>query len=240
MKLRNVLKHQAQARSADVCVEHRVALSATDGGTRSVATLSNSVANVDRLNGVLERCRDRMTAALAAMATARPFVRWALTALVNIAPSVSLEPADAKVFHMPLSRKDEELLAVAREAMDRITPYAKEFLAAGLPPKVLSDLPAQIADFAAARLDWSDARREYTITTDNIDKELAAGDAAIRVAQTILNDSPTAPTDAVKKLRMAKRIGPSKTKAATPHTPAATTPAQPSTPTPTQAAAKTA
>jgi len=229
MKLRSILRHKAQARSNDVCTEHHASLGATDGGTKSAATLNNSVANVNRLFGVLQRCRDRMTAAIAAMRTARPFVRWGLKALVSIAPSVSIEPDDMKVFHMPVNRRDDTLIAGAREAMDRIAPYAKEFLAAGLPPKVLSDLPTQIADFAAARLAWSDAVREYTITNDAVATELDAGDDAIRTAVTILDDSPTAPTDAVKKLRMAKRIGPSKTKKDSPDTPAVTTPAGPTT-----------
>jgi len=225
MKLRSILRHKAQERANDVCAGLHATLGASDGGTKSAATLNNSVINVNRLFGVLQRCRDRMTAALAAMRTARPVVRWGLKALVSIAPSVSIEPDDMKVFHMPLTRKDDALIAGAGEAMDRIGPYAKEFLAAGLPPKVLSDLPRQIADFAAARLAWSDAVREYTITTGAIDTELAAGNNAIRTAITILDDSPAAPTDAVKKLRMAKRIGPSKTKTDSPDTPAVTTPA---------------
>jgi hypothetical protein len=159
-----------------------------------------------------------VTAALAGIRTARTNVRWGLTALVRIAPSVTLEPEVAKVFHMPRGRTDEELLAVARDAMDKIAPFANEFLAAGLPPKVLTDLPKQIADFAAARLAKSNASREYTITTDHIDKELDAGDEAIRIAATILDSSPSAPTDAVKKLRSAKRIGPSTAKSETPAT----------------------
>jgi hypothetical protein len=234
MKLRSVLRSKAQARSNDVCTEHQATLGATEGGARSATTLGNSVANVNRLFGVLQRCRDRMTAAFAVMRAARTTVRWGFKALVSLAPSVSIEPADAKVFHMPATRRDDALIAAAREAMDRITPYAKEFLAAGLPPKVLSDLPKQIADFAAARLDWSNAVREYTLTNDEIDKELNAGDQAIRTAETILSDSPT-PTDAVKKLRMAKRIGPSKAaKQEAPAAPASTSTA----PTPAQEATK--
>src|SRR5262245_7085196 len=133
MKKRNVLRQQAQARSNDVCVELQTTLGASDGGTKSVSTLSTSVSTVDRLNGVLQRCRDKMTAAIAVMRTARPTIRWGLKALVNLAPSVSIQPDDAKVFHLPQSHQDEELLAVARDAMDKVASYASSFLAAGLP-----------------------------------------------------------------------------------------------------------
>ena len=233
VRKRSSLRHQAQARAHDVCTEHHDVLGATDGGTRSVEALGNSVSIVDRLFGALQRCRDKVTAALAVIRTARTNVLWGVKALVRIAPSVTLEPEVAKVFHMPKGRTDEELLAVARDAMDKIAPFAKEFLAAGLPPKVLTDLPKQIADLAAARLAKSNASREYAITTANIDKELNAGDQAIRVAATILDDSPAAPTDAVRKLRSAKRVGPS---TARPVTPASATTGTTGTTDPTQTA----
>jgi hypothetical protein len=124
---------------------------------------------------------------------------------------------------MPQGRSIEELLAVARDAMDKVAPFTKEFLAAGLPPAVLTDLPRQIADLSAARLAKSDASREYTLTSGIIDEGLDAGDEAIRIALTILDNSPAKPTDAVKDLRMAKRIGPSTAKAVTPETPASAT-----------------
>ncbi len=185
--------------------------------------LTGSVTTVARSFGLLQRCRDKMTAALAVIRTARINVLWGLNALVNIAPSVTLEPGVAKVFHMPQGRSIEELLAVARDAMDKVAPFTKEFLAAGLPPVVLTDLPTQIADLSAARLAKSNASREYTLTSGNIDEGLDAGDEAIRIALTILDNSPAKPTDAVKELRMAKRIGPSTAKTETPKTPAPAT-----------------
>ena len=223
MRKRCVLRHQAQTRSHDVCAKHQDTLRATDGGAKNSEMLGEAVTTVARSFGILQRCRDKVTAALAVIRTARPNVLWGLKALVNIAPSVALEPGVAKVFHMPQGRSAEELLAVARDAMDKVAPFTKEFLAAGLPPAVLTDLPKQIADLSAARLAKSEASREFTLTSGIIDERLDAGGEAIRIALTILDNSPARPTDAVKDLRMAKRIGPSTAKAVTPETPASAT-----------------
>jgi hypothetical protein len=209
MRKRSKLRHQAQTRANDVCVEQAAVFNATLGGQNTVAKLSGAVSTVQRLDADLERYRDDRVAAASDCKAGRVTVLGGLTALVNIAPFVTLDPSAAKVLHLPLTTGDDNLLAVAREALEKVTPNAQAFIDQGLPANVLTDLPKQIAALAAARLALAKARRDYTMTTDAIRAALAEGDDAIRIAHTILRNTPSAPKAAIEQLRIAKRIGPS-------------------------------
>ena len=230
MRIRFKLRHQAQARANDVCVGQAAVFDATSGGQKTAAKLSGAVTDVQRLNMDLEGYRDDRTAAAKDCRTGRATVRGGLTALVNIAPFVTLDPSAATVLHLPLTNSDEDLLSVAREALDKVTPNAQAFIDQGLPANVLTDLPKQVAAFAAARLALAKARRDYTVTLDAIREALAEGDDAIRIAHTILRTTPSAPPDAIKQLRIAKRIGPSTANTADQGAASAPTPGAPTAP----------
>jgi hypothetical protein len=229
MNKRNQLRHRAQARSNDVCAEQQAVFDATPGGSKTVQKLAGSVARYQTLSADLERHLDVRTAATKDCRTGRRDVRKGLNALVTIAPFAALDQSDAKEIRLPRTKTDDELVSVTREVLEKVAPHAQAFIDQGLPGNVLTDLPTALEAFAKARLAAARARRDYTTTSGAMTKTLNDGDEAIRVADTILRHAPSAPADAVQKLRIAKRVGPRTTAHPPAETPAASTPTAPTT-----------
>jgi len=234
MRKRYRFKLAAHTESLDVCTKHREVFDSSNGGKNIYTGLSNSVTDSRRHSSELERWLDERTAASDDARVARQALSGSIDALLAIAPSVSLDESAAKVLHTPRGESDEELLSVGREAADKLTPHIAEFAEAGLPGNVLTDLPKQIDALEGARARGQRARREYTLAGDALNESLKAGDRCVRTALVILRNTPTAPKDAEKDLRIAKRIGPrpkdDAAEASAPTTPSS--PAAPSSATP--------
>src|SRR5258708_1106795 len=214
MKIDQKLKHQAHERSRDVCAEYRGTLDATEGGATATATIGDTVTVVGSLFKEQEHCLDDAAAAGKAVRTLRSALRAVLQVIVNLARFTDLEESSANVMHLPKFMTDQRLLAIGGEILDKVTQNAKAFLAKGLSPTVLDDLPRQIQGLAAAKLAFADARRRYTVAGDAIGKAQRKADKATKVVDTILLHTPPVDPAAVRKFRIAKRIGPATAKAA--------------------------
>ena len=167
---------------------------------------------VERGFAAQQRSLDDRRAAVDACHTGRHDIRESLKAVVKVSAFVKLDEGSAKVMRLPRFSSDELLLADARAILDKVTPYADAFLAEGLPANVLTDLPAQIAGFAAAKLAQPQARQQFTVASKAIATALDAGDEAIEVLETILVNSPNVDPGVLTKLRLAKRVGPAHAK----------------------------
>ena len=121
---------------------------------------------------------------------------------------MNLDAAMMGAMRFPGGATDDELLAYARGLLDRVSPHADAFAAAGLPPDLLKHLGEQIAALTAARDVYALARQRFTAASESILETLDQAEQSVDVLETIARSTPGAPPEVLTKLRIARRIGP--------------------------------
>jgi len=214
-------RHEAQKRALNVATENRAPIEASQGGTKALADLTAQVTDVDSLSAEQSSWLNEMRKAFKRCAELRHTLHGVLKAVVQLSTSVVLEKDTAELMKLPRRANDGQFLDDARAIRNGVVANRQPFLDAGLPPHVLVDLPAQIDAFAAAKEKARSAREHIGLIVQDIVQRLGDGDKAIDVIEAILATSADADPNAVKHLRLAKRVGPSQTKPAAPEAPAA-------------------
>jgi hypothetical protein len=208
MRKRISRRHEAQVRVQNVCAEHSAFFDATPAGAKTRAILGTHVEEVTRLLALQERSHEDRRAATAQVRAARRALRADIMAVVTIGRGVNLDAAMMGAMRFPGGATDDELLAYGRGLLDRVSPHADAFVAAGLPPDLLTHLAGEVAAFDAARDAQAAARQRFTAATESIRETLDEADQPVDVLETIARTTPGAPSEVLTKLRIARRIGP--------------------------------
>jgi hypothetical protein len=208
MRKRISRRHEAQVRVQNVSVEHSAFFDATPGGGNTRAILATHVDEVIRLLALQERSNEDRRAAAAQCRASRQTLRADIKAVVTVGRGVNVAAAMMGAMRLPGGAIDDELLAYARGLLDRVTPHADAFVAAGLPPDLLKHLGDEIAAFSAARDAQAAARQRFTAASESIRETLDAADQAVDVLETIARRTPGTPSEVLTKLLIARRVGP--------------------------------
>ena len=172
------------------------------------------------------RCLESKREAREARAEAKAALFGGLKHVVRISAFVQLDEGTAEVMQLPRRANTRTLIDDGKAILDKVTPYTKAFIEAGLPEHVLVDLPKQIEALATARRGVRSARQQFTAAAKSMQIGLQSGDDAFEVLETILIASPNPDPKAIERLRLAKQIGPKRVKehapTADPATPNAT------------------
>ena len=211
MRKRISRRHEAYGRAKRVCTEHSALLDTTAGGQKLRISLEGHVGKVDRLLALQEESIMERRAATAMVRSGRLAIRHALKAVVMVGRLVT--PADGTVMstmRLPGPVSDNDLMAQASGILDRVTPYADDFIAAGLPPDLLEKLAAAIDALASARSAQSTARRNFTAATESIRDIQHDARRTIDAIEAIAINMPKtrSSSDMLTMLRVARRVGP--------------------------------
>jgi hypothetical protein len=214
MDKHNTRRHHAQQSALNVALENRAPIEASQGGTRAIADLTTEVADVDRLSAEQGDWLNEMRKAFKLCRQLRLTLYGMLKAVVKISASVVLEKDTAELMKLPRIANDSKFIDDARVIRNVLAKFRQPFLDAGLAARVFDDLPKQIDDLVAAKDKTQTARGHIGVIVQNIVERLNDGDKAIDVIEAILATSAEADPNAVKRLRSARRVGPSQAKAA--------------------------
>jgi hypothetical protein len=201
-------KHRAHIRTRGVCAEHPAVFTANEGGKTTLGTLGTNVEAVDGQLADRKRYLGEARAASAQLRLYRRILYVAMRAIVKVARSVGLSDPTLLGIPYPSRTGDENLLASARGLVDRVTPHADAFVAAGLPSDLLANLAIQIQAFAAAKSALATARQQFTAVATVIREKQEASDKAVDVLEAIAETGPGSSAEILTKFRIARRIGP--------------------------------
>src|SRR5436190_12151918 len=137
MRKRISRRHEAQVRVQNVGVEHSAFFDATPGGGNTRAILGTHVDEVTRLLALQERSNEDRRAASAQCRASRRTLRADIKAVVTVGRGVNVAATMMGAMRFPGGATDDELLAYAQGLLDRVSPHADAFVAAGLPPDLL-------------------------------------------------------------------------------------------------------
>ena len=218
-------RHDAHVRANGVCTEHSALFDATPGGQKTRAALGTQVGDVERLLTLQKRSvQDRRTATERCRLSRRT-LRAAAKAVVKIGKIANLDDAMVAALQLPDRGSDDDLLAESRALLDLISSHADALVAEGLPPDVLQHLTDAVQAFAAARDAQSGSRERFSGASEAIREMLDKADKTVDALEEIVVHTPGGQPEVLKKLRMARRIGPRMTEPAP--TPAPTPPPPP-------------
>jgi hypothetical protein len=227
-------RHDAHARTNVVCTEHSALFDATPGGQKTRAALGTCVGDVDRLLALQKRSvQDRRTATERCRLSRRT-LRAAAKAVVKIGKLANLDDAMVATLQVPDRGSDDDLLADSRAFLDRVSSHADALVAEGLPPDLLQHLADAVQAFAAARDTQAACRERFTAASEAIRETQDRADTTVDALEEIVVHTPGGQPEVLKKLRMARRVGPRVAEPAPTPTPVPT-PAPLSTPTDTTA-----
>ena len=201
-------RHDAHTRASSVCAEHADIFDAAPGGKKVRTTLANNVASVTRLLRAQEATVNDRREATERSRQARERLREAAKAVVSIGKFVHLDLALMDTMQLPGPITDDEMIAYAGALYDRVAPHADAFVAEGLPPDLLKNLADAIQSLETAREQQALARQRFAGTSESIRDVQDKSDSTITALEAIALNTPAAKPEVLKKLRMAKRVGP--------------------------------
>ena len=201
-------RHDAQVRVTGVCTEHSAVFDATPGGQKARTALATSVANVDRLLALQERSIEDRRAATEQVRSGRRTLRDAAKAVVKIGRLVTLDQPTMATMQLLGHASDDQLLAYMRGLSDRVGAHADAFVAEGLPPDLLARLDDETQRFVAAKEGLAAARQTFTVATDSIRQAQDNAEKTVDALDAIAVNTPAARPEVLRKLRIARRIGP--------------------------------
>jgi len=200
-------RQAAHVRTDGVCAEHREFFDATAAGRGVRAALAASVAKVDRLLVLQRGWIEDTRAATEQRRRARRAIRDAMTAIATIGRTMRLPDTATATMRRHEPMADGVLLACARALVDRVSPHADAFVAAGLPAAVFAALDASIPRLDAAIQAQAGYRQRFSAASDIIRDALNDADTAITVLDVVARHTPDAPPELLVRLRIAKRVG---------------------------------
>ena len=201
-------RHDAHVRVNGVCTEHSTVFDATPGGQKTRTALGTSVADVDRLLAYQERSIQDRRAATEQCRLGRQALRDAAQAVVKVGKLVTLDEPTMSTLQLPGPASDDELLAYTRGLLDRVAAHAEAFVAEGLPPDLLTNLDAETQRFVAAKDGQAAARQGFTAAAESIRLAQDKADTTVDALDAIAVNTPAAHPEVLRKLRLAKRVGP--------------------------------
>jgi hypothetical protein len=219
-------RYDAHARVNNVCAEHSAIFDATPGGQKTRTALGTCVTEEARLQAAQKGfVQDRRAAATQAF-EARGVLRAAVKAVVRFGKLANVGQA-GMALRLPQAGSDDEMVAEAQAILNRVSAHADAFVAAGLPPDLLTHLDTTIHGLASARDAGATARQRFAAATVSILELQDEAETNVNALESIAIHTPGAHPDVVTKLRIARRVGPRAV--ATPTPTPAPAPAPPST-----------
>jgi hypothetical protein len=231
MRKRTRLRHDGQTRANNVATEHSAILDAEPGVQTTRLALGTYVADVDGLLALQQRSLEERHAATVQLRKSRGTLRNAAKAVARV--GTLIDPEDDALMgsmKLPGGVSDDELIAYTRGMLDRVTPHADAFVKGGLPANLLKNFADAIQQFVATK-DLRDATvQRFQSATESIRETQDKADKAIDAIEAVALNLPAANPEFVRKLRIARRVGPRTV--ATPEKPVETPekPASPTTP----------
>lgn len=206
-----------------VCTEHSEIFDATPGGQKTRLSLGTNVEAVAKhLITQGHAVEDRRAATVQAR-EARVRLREATKAVVAVGKLVNLPTAVTRSMRLPGPMTDDELVNYGETILQRASANADAFLAEGLPTDLLKNLSDAIETLSTARELQATARERFTAAAESIRETQDKSEQTVNALEAIAINTPAAWPEVLKKLRVARRIGP-RIKAAT-DTPAPPAPA---------------
>jgi len=219
-----------------VCKDHSDVFDATAGGQSTRAELDAHIANNERLFVVQRQATVDRRAAAEQSRVARATLCDAMRAVVNIDRRVRVDGTSMTTMRMPDAPSDDELVACARDFVNRVSAHTEAFLAAGLPPVVPANLETALQELVTARAATAAARQRFTAATVAIREAQNQADTTVAALASIAVNTPAAHPEVVTKFRIARRVGP-RARPGADDTPSPAPAPAPSSPTPSDKAA---
>jgi hypothetical protein len=210
--------------------EHSAELDAEPGGQKTRLSLNTYRADIDSLLALQKQSLEDRRAATEQLRRGRGTLRNAARAVVKVG---TLVDEDGQIpmgtMRVPGVGSDDDLLSYTKALLDRVTPHADAFVREGLPSNLLKTLADERQKFVQAK-DLRDAAVQRSqAAAETIRETQDKADKTIAAIHAVAINLPNA--DAfVKRLRIAKRVGPRAVSA--PAQPGSTTPAPAPTPPP--------
>jgi len=212
-------RFEAQKRARNATVENRGPVDATAGGKKALTALDSTVTGIEGLKTEHSVRLNEMRQAYRLCGELRRTLYDLLKHIVMLSASVHLEKGTAEFMTLPRTHNDTKFIDDARAVREGLAANRQGFLDAGLPARVLDDLPGMIDDFAAAKDRARAARDRIGLLRREVHDRLGAGDKAMQAIEAILATSTGADSTAVRQFRSVKRVGPRHGEPAAPETP---------------------
>jgi hypothetical protein len=204
------LTHDSQVRSNDVATEHAATWDLSDGANRARLALNGYVTESTRLLAVRTRAIDDRRAATEQCRQCRISLRASGRTVVKFGKLVNRPDMVTDTLKLAGTMSDAALQAHMQALHDRVLPFIDAFVAQGMPPDTFTILADRIKALEAAR-----AAVAATIQ-DAASAEQALRENQDRARATILALEAAVPgvtpqdREVLKKLRVARRVGPRK------------------------------
>jgi len=208
MRKNTRLRYDAHVRTKAVCTQSSAILDSTGGGKSAHTALDTKVAEEERHLAIQERTAQERAAATEQIRRGRLTLRAMAAAVVKVGRLVDLDEPLMDTLQLPGLTTDDGLLAYMRGLLDRVSPHADAFVAAGLPPDLLQNAAAEVDRFAAAKDGLANARHQFAASAVSLHLTQVQAAKTIDALVAIAVNTPAANPELVTKLRLARRIGP--------------------------------
>ena len=202
------LRHESQVRSNDVCTQHSNTFDRTDGATKIRRALDGHVTESTRLLALQERMLQERRAATEQCRICRRTLRAAGRTVVKVGKLVDLPDTVMYTLAVPGSMSDNALQAHMQGLYERVLPYQDAFEAVGLPPEALTDLTDGISALAKARAARAATIQDAASAREALHETQRRASVTILALEAIASTATPEDREVVKKLQVARRIGP--------------------------------
>src|SRR5436190_9175150 len=234
------LRHEAQVRSNDVCTRNSDAVDVNPGRKKTRLALTGYVTESTRLIAVRDRALEERKAATQQCRLCRRSLRGAGKAVVKVGKLVDLPDTVMETMTIPGEMSDERLQSHMQALYDRVLPHKAAFEAEGLPSDALAKLTDGIKALEAARSARAATIQDAASADDALSENQDLASTAILALESVMPTATQAHRELVKKLKVARRVGPRKAQPATAASGAATSSTVPPSTTPDPAKDKAA
>jgi len=147
----DIRQYDTLRHTRNFCHDNRPDFEAAPKGPQLIADLDGHVADFDRLFGEQRNGHGLVAEATARRDERRTALQASVDAIVNAARVAAMQYTGIdRRFRVPPARSDRALIAWGRAFLDSDEPTRDAIIAAGVPAKVLADLPGQIDAFDQA------------------------------------------------------------------------------------------
>src|ERR1051325_11544093 len=225
MKRTTSLRHESQVRSNDVCAEHSDTFDTNPGTKNARLSLNVCVTESTRLLAMQSQVLLERRAATRQCRLCRWALRFADKAIVKVGRLVMLPDTVMNNMTVAGPMSDAKLMAHMQALHDRVLPYKDAFEAAGLPPDMLTNAAEGITALEAARAAYAATIQNAAAARGALRENQNLATATILALEAVVPPTTPGNREVVKKLKVARRVGPRKVQpAAASAVPASTAP----------------
>jgi hypothetical protein len=207
MEKRRRKKHNSHKRGLVIANEHRPFLASAQGGTATVDTLEHAVADEAAALTDQEHSRFEYDSASDRVEKLRDWLFHAVKLFAAVSGVVT--PAGTSMpFDGSRPPNDDQLIARVEVIHAAASTDPDAFVKAGMTPRGLETLDAQLAAFKQAKDTMTLAGKQHNEARGRFDRAAEQARGAILILEGILATEPDAPAGALNALRQARRIGP--------------------------------